>query len=291
MAGRKKKIGIALSGGAARGLSHIGALKVLEDLGLEIYAISGTSMGAIIGSFYCSGTSLQTIEDYVNSMDWRSLLMFSDITLPRMGIINGRRVEKILDEFLGEKEFGECTKKFCCVAVDVISQKKVILSSGKLKKAVRASISIPGFFSPVFYDDKILVDGGVIEPFPTEAIKIFDLDFVIGITISAERTKDVRSYYQNITKQEKDNAVEKLRHFFVRDGENKITTYEILNTSFNIIQREMTKMYCKYADIVIKPKVGDYGFFDFSSGKKIIEEGVIATRKKLPELKKALGIR
>ncbi len=289
MARNKKKIGIALSGGAARALSHIGALKVLEELDFEIEAISGTSMGAIIGAFYCAGISLKTIEDYVNSMDWRSFLMFSDITLPRMGIINGRRVEQVLDDFLGEKEFSQCSKKFCCVAVDLISQDRVVLSSGKLKKAVRASISIPGFFSPVFYDDKILVDGGVIEPFPSKAIRMFDLDGVIGVSISFKRGKDLRGYYKNIANPNKRNAADRLRSFFSKGkGKKQITTYEILNTSFNIIQREMSRQYHKYADVVIQPEVGNFGFFDFTSGKEIIKKGVIAAENKLPDIEKLL---
>ena len=124
---RKKRIGIALSGGSARGLSHIGVLEVLENLGVEISAVSGTSMGAIIGSLYCSGIGLKEMEDYVSSMDWRSFLLFTDFTFNRMGMINGRRVEEILDKFLDDKTFEDCLKDFCCVAADVITQKKVIL--------------------------------------------------------------------------------------------------------------------------------------------------------------------
>ena len=102
---RGKKIGIALSGGAARGLSHIGVLEVLRDMGVEAKAIAGTSMGSIVGAFLCSGVSLNEMEEYVGSMDWKSFLLFSDLALSNTGIINGRRVERQLKRFLKGKDF------------------------------------------------------------------------------------------------------------------------------------------------------------------------------------------
>jgi len=288
---RKKKIGLALCGGAARALSHIGVLKVLDELGINIGAVSGTSMGAIVGSFYCSGIPIEEIEDYVANMDWRSIMMFSDITLSKMGIINGRKVEKILKSFLEDRTFDHCRPQFCCVAVDMLKQKKVVLSSGRLVDAVRASISIPGLFSPVTIGDMILVDGGVIEPLPTEAINIFDVDFTIAVAISTERQRNLSNYYQQISNIQEDNRfLGSLRKAF-RRSRNFPNTYEILNTSFNIIQREMTKRYYEHADIVIQPRVGDYGFFEFTKGREIIEKGLVAAQEKIPELKKKLGLR
>jgi len=143
----RKKIGLVLCGGAARAISHIGVLEVLEDLVVEISAVTGTSMGAIIGASYCSGISVKEMKDYVNSLDWKSFLLFSDITITKMDIVNGKNVEKVLYDFFGDKTFNSCNKKFRCVAVDIVSRKKVVIDSGKLKDAVRASISIPGFFS------------------------------------------------------------------------------------------------------------------------------------------------
>ncbi|MGM0365153.1 MAG: patatin-like phospholipase family protein [Actinomycetota bacterium] len=290
---RKKKIGLALCGGAARALSHIGVLKVLDELGVKIDAVSGTSMGAIVGSFYCSGVPLEEIEDYVNSMDWRSIRMFSDITLTKMGIINGRKVEKILSGFLKGKTFEQCCPQFCCVAVDMLKQERVVLSSGSLVDAVRASISIPGLFSPVTLDDMILVDGGVIEPLPTEALKdIFDVDIIIAVAISTSRHRDLTDYYQKISNIEEGNRfLVALKKAFVRPRTRKHPhTYEILNTSFNIIQRELTRKYCQHADIIIEPQVGDYGFFEFTKGREIMEKGLAAAREKIPEIKKKLNV-
>jgi len=328
---RKKKIGIALGGGAARALSHIGVIEVLEELGVEISAVSGTSMGAVVGSLYCSGVSIREIKNYVSSMDWRSFLLFSDITLHRFGIINGRKVEEVLDKFLGDKTFGDCERDFCCVAVDIGKREKVILNSGKLKNAVKASISIPGIFSPVFIDNRILVDGGVIEPLPTKAIKSLGVDFIIASSIVLEKKggedyllgnenqtedSDMKRKYCNydskytgsstngedigskheIAIKGSGNKFRLDKLFFKRkkqdeDKKRKPSVFYILDASLNIMHREMTKNYLESADIVIEPLVGDFGFFDFIHGKEIIERGRKAAIDKIPEIKKKLRLR
>ncbi|MDZ7837064.1 MAG: patatin-like phospholipase family protein [Actinomycetota bacterium] len=226
-------------------------------------------------------------------MDWRSMLMFSDITLPRMGMVNGKKVEKILKDFLGKRTFDQCRPQFCCTAVDMLSQKRVILSQGGLVDAVRASISIPGVFSPVTLDGMVLVDGGVIEPLPAEAIGIFDVDFIIGASIVLDQVKDSSQYYKKLTDYESESRAKGFfrKVFNLRKKRKLPSTYEILNTTFNIIQREMAKNYYKYTDIVIEPKVGEYGFFDFTKGSEIIEKGYTAAQEKVPELKQKLGLK
>jgi len=210
-----------------------------------------------------------------------------------MGMINGKKVEKILKDFLGKRTFEQCRPQFCCTAVDMLTQKKVVLSQGELVDAVRASISIPGFFSPVTLDGMILVDGGVIEPLPAKAIGIFDLDFTIGVSIVLDRVKDSFQYYKKLSDYEIESRAKGFlgKVLNLREKRKLPTTYEILNTSFNIIQREMAKKYYRYTDIVIEPKVGEYGFFDFTKGSEIIEKGCIAAREKVPELKQKLGLK
>jgi len=274
---KKKKIGIALSGGAARAFSHIGVLKVLEELGVDIAAVSGTSMGSIIGAFYCSGITLEEIEAYVRSMDWKSFLLFSNLSLSKTGIINWRRVEEELKKFLGDKNFSDCRIKLCCVAVDLIRGEKVVLSKGRLLDAVRASIAIPAFFSPVCINDYVLVDGAVIEPLPTHSLKKMGVDFIIASSINNDTVKDKLPDFKNKTKQETQNT-------------NRLSIRNVLDTSFSIMQREMTRYYLDIADIVIEPEVGDFGFFDLTRGGAIIRRGVEAARNKIPEIKRKLGL-
>ena len=175
----KRRIGIALCGGAARALSHIGVLQVLEDIGVEISAVSGCSMGAIIGAIYSTGFDLKEVESLVTSTDWRNFFILSFLSPSRTGIVNDRKVDEVLKKFLGDKTFADCKKDFCCVAVDILNSKKVVFKSGSLMEAVRASMAIPGVFPPVYQKDAMLVDGGVMEPLPTDALKSLNVNFIM----------------------------------------------------------------------------------------------------------------
>lgn len=305
---RKGKIGVALSGGAARGISHIGVLEVLEKLGIKPEAISGTSMGAIIGAFYCSGVTLEEMKSYVESINWKSFLLFSDLALSKTGIINGRKVEKLLKKFLGDKTFSSCQIPFCCVAVDLVKREKVVLSEGRLIDAVRASISVPGFFSAVCLDDRILVDGGIVEPLPTEALKTMNINFIIASSIMFERDRDK---YINFLSGNRDHQKNNKEGPLYESGNNgikqgnrilkkmagsrrghpvKLSVNKVLDSSFNIMHEELLKNYIKYADIVVEPEVGDFGFFDLMQGSRIIQRGREAAMEKVPEIKRKLRL-
>jgi NTE family protein len=308
--GRKRKVGLALSGGAARGLSHVGVLEVIEGLGIRPDAIAGTSMGAIIGAFYCSGITLEEIKSYVKSMNWKSFLLFSDIVVSRTGIINGKKVEEVLEKFLGKKTFSSCRIPFCCVAVDLVKRERVILSEGKLIDAVRASISIPGFFSTVYMDGRILVDGGLIEPLPTEAIKTMNINFTIASSVKFEKDRDKYKKFlpedfncrkgdngdpSNVSKNTVRASGNKIFKFKkksepLKDNLELLSVKGVLDTSFNIMHRELIKSYIKNADILIEPEVGDFGFFDLMHGSQIIQRGREAAREKIPEIRKKLGL-
>jgi NTE family protein len=306
---RKRKVGIALSGGAARALSHIGVLEVLEELGVEVKAVAGTSMGSIIGSFYCSGVTLEEMKSIVKSMNWKSFLLFSDLALYNTGIINGRKVEELLRRFLGDKTFKDCSIPFCCIAVDLVEREKVIFSEGKLLDAVRASISIPGFFSAVCMDNRVLIDGGIMEPLPTESLKKMDVDFIIASSIVFE--KDREKYMRFIRGGDYCESVEgpglyesmhsgesrkgkilkpKRAVSLKRQNPLRLSVNNVIDTSFSIMHQEMAKNSLSIADIVIEPEVGDFGFFDLIRGSQIVQRGVEAARKKIPEIKRKLRL-
>ncbi|MEA2016026.1 MAG: patatin-like phospholipase family protein [Actinomycetota bacterium] len=305
---RKKKVGVALSGGAARALSHIGVLEVLEKMGVRPQAIAGTSMGAIIGSFYCTGVTLEDMKSYIKSMNWKSFLLFSDLALSRTGVINGRRIEEVLKKFLGNKTFNDCRIPFCCVAADLVKREKVILSEGKLIDAVRASISIPGFISAVYLDKKILVDGGIIEPLPVESMSIFDVNFMIASSISFDMEKEKYTRFldeegNRLSSEEmkfkqkkepgersiKDRIFNIKKTVMMRERvPEKLSVNKVLDTSFNIMHQQLVRNSIKSANIVIEPEVGDFGFFDLVRGSQIIQRGVEAAQKKIPEIRRKL---
>jgi NTE family protein len=275
----KRRVGIALSGGAARGLSHIGVLQVLEDVGVEISAVSGCSMGAIIGAIYSMGFGLKEMETFVTSTDWRNFLMFSFLSLSRTGIVNDRKVDEVLKKFLGDKTFADCKKDFCCVAVDILNSKKVVFNSGSLREAVRASMAVPGVFPPVYQQDAMLVDGGVMEPLPTDALKSLNVNFIIASSIIFESTKS------DYTDHDKKAGANK------NSESKKLSIQTILDKSMSMMHTQMVKSYLLDAQIIIEPKIGDFGFFDFSKGKDIIESGRKAAIEKMPEIKRKLRIR
>jgi NTE family protein len=275
----KRRIGIALCGGAARALSHIGVLQVLEDVGVEISAVSGCSMGAIIGSIYSTGVDLKEMESFVTSTDWRNFFILSFLSPSRTGIINDRKVDEVLKKFLGNKTFTDCKKDFCCVAVDIIKGKKVVFNSGSLMEAVKASMAIPGVFPPVYRQDEMFVDGGIMEPLPTDALKNLNVNFIIASSIIF---KSANSDYADYDKKAGAN----------KNSENKkLSIQAILDKSMSIIHTQITKSYLLDAQIIIEPKIGDFGFFDFSKGKEIIERGRKAAIEKIPEIKRKLRIR
>jgi len=141
------KIGYALGGGAARGLSHIGVLKVLKEEGISPDIVAGTSIGALIGALYAGGLEPNEIEQLVLGLDWKKLLQLRDMTLPLNGFLQGKRVVSLLRSILGETTFSQLRFDFACVATDIISGEQVFLREGSLAEAVRASISIPGIFT------------------------------------------------------------------------------------------------------------------------------------------------
>ncbi|MCK5566540.1 MAG: patatin-like phospholipase family protein, partial [Actinomycetia bacterium] len=174
--------------------------------------------------------------------------------------------------------------------------------------AVRASISIPGFFSPICLDGKLLIDGGLIEPLPTEAIKMFDVNFIIGSSITFERDSEKYRYLQmddhpagkgqvydyHNTGTGNPERFKKLHDLFKgrKSDENhkSVSVQSILDTSLNIMHREMVAKYENLADIVIEPEVGDFGFFDLTQGSKIIKRGREAAEAKAREIKRKLRL-
>jgi NTE family protein len=238
-------------------------------------------------------------------------MLFSDFVLSDTGIINGQRVEELLKKFLGNKTFSSCQIPFCCVAVDIARREKVILREGKLIDAVRASISIPGFFSAVYINNRILVDGGLMEPLPVGALKTMDTNFNIASSITFK--KDMEKYLNYLSRQKSyKNNNEGVSVQESKDSNNqqagkvtkitrktgrkkvypeKLSVRKIIDTSFTIVQEELHKNYIKYADIVIESEVGDFtGLLDLKKSGEIVQRGRQAVIEKTPEIKKKLGL-
>jgi len=288
VAKEKVKVGLALGGGGARGLAHIGVLKVLERENIPIDLITGTSMGAIIGGVYALKKDISAIEKitkkYSKISEFNIDLSFGEkerkdkpfflkkmsdflkrgyilnLELRRKYINDGEGVKKIIKDLVGDKAFTDTKIPFAAVAADLVRGEKVIIKRGKLFDALLASASIPGMFPPVILDKKILVDGGIVDVVPIKAAQSLGANFVIAVSVSQTIKKRV----------EFNNAV------------------EIFFRSDSITSAELRKLQLSFADIVVTPKVGRFHWSDFSKPEQCVREGEIAAQNVILELKKKL---
>jgi len=288
VAKKKLKVGLALGGGGARGLAHIGVLKVLERENISIGLITGTSMGAIIGGAYALKKDISAIEKiaekYSKISEFNIDFSFSEkerkdkpfflkkmsdflkrgymlnLELRKKYINDGEGLKKIIKDLVGDKAFTDTKIPFAAVAADLVKGEKVIIKKGKLFDALLASASIPGMFPPVILDKKILVDGGIVDVVPIEAAQSLGASFVIGVNVSQTLKKRV----------EFNNAV------------------EIFFRSDSITSSELRKLQLSFADVVITPKVGRFHWSDFSKPEQCVREGEIAAQNTILELKKKL---
>lgn len=173
---------LALGGGSAKGLAHIGILKVLEEAEIPIHAIAGTSMGAVIGGLYAA-QCLDAYETLIRGIDRRSSLLFLDPILPNSGFFAGKRLENLLDSVLSGRHIEYLKIPFCAVAADLNSGEEIRLSQGELVGAMRASFAIPGFFTPKKWNGRWLVDGGLAAPVPVAAAQAFGAPRVIAVDL------------------------------------------------------------------------------------------------------------
>lgn len=318
---RKKRIGLALSGGFAKGLSHIGVLKAIEDSNVPVDLISGTSIGALIGALWASGLNAEEIRKIARSIEWQNML---DFTSPREGFLEGKSIQNYINRLLKNKSFKELKIPLSIVAVDLRSGEKVIFDSGNVAKAVRCSISYPGVFTPVKIGKRELVDGGLIDPIPVDVVRHMGSDFVIGVNLahnpkisqlkSAKYNNDffksIRERFFKIEISQFKNylkAVWKLPRFIFKIIDKiidilltpkKIIDFlmrrpspriiEIMITSFNILdnQLKMESINRSRPDIHIHPNLEGLSWADFSQVDSFLERGLKAAKKELKNFPK-----
>jgi NTE family protein len=249
-----KKVGVALGSGLARGLAHIGVLKVLFDAGIRIDYLAGSSMGSVVAALFACGLKLKLIERLAESIPRRTWM---DFTFPRMGLMAGERLEELMQLLTGRRRIEEMELPLAFVAVDLGSGGKVVLRSGPAARAIRASCAIPGIFCPVKIDGKLLVDGGVLDRVPAGVVKEMGADLVIAVDVDSFATEY------------------KINHIF-----------DVLSKTIEIMSREISAAKQQVADVVITPDLSDIAPFHFHRASEIIARGEEAARQALPLLRK-----
>jgi len=287
------KFGLALGSGSARGLAHVGVIQVLEAYGIPIDIITGTSIGSVVGSLYATGASIDQLEEAALSMKKSTTLSLLDPALPHSGLISGKKIEEMLNDLaLKDKTFDDLKIPFAAVATDVESGAEVILTQGKVMDAVRASISIPGIFTPVKYQDYYLVDGGVVDPVPVDVAEKMGADIIIAVSLAKispyttvltinKETGGLEEVEKSSILQQK---IEEVKSTF--EGPN---IFEVIVQSIDIMEAKITDQSLEGADVVIVPfGIKDINLFDFDKAKSVIKGGIMATLINIPEIKEAI---
>jgi len=248
-------VGLALSGGTARAIAHVGVLKALTEAEIPIDRIAATSGGAIVGTFYGSGMPIDDILLIANELSWSKLI---SIRLSRLGFISSKRIEEFVRSVLGDITFEELKTPCHVVATDLETGHKRVFDSGPVARAVRASCSIPQIFLPVEIDGHYYVDGGFSEYLPAGTLHEIDHMFVIAVHLAQER---------GIYRRPK-NYLQLAIHIM---GLVAKTNY--------VISRER-------ADMLIHPQMDPFSPFDFDTSEKLIELGYETTKNLIPEIKR-----
>lgn len=250
-------IGLALGGGFARGIVHIGVLKVLEEEGIPVSCIAGTSVGALIGAAYCSGVSPAELEEIAARVRFKDLARW---TLSRYGFATNMRMITFLNKILKVHTFEELQIPLAVTATDFGSGEGVVFRSGPLNDAVRASCAYPGVFLPVKVNGRLLVDGMLAHSLPTKPARDMGADKVLAVSL--------RSHWKN------------------NDGPRHI--FDVIGQCFSIAQDMNCATARQCADLVIEPDVTGYRYDDFEHSAGLVAIGEVATRAALPEIRKWL---
>jgi len=250
-------IGVALGGGFARGMAHIGVLNVLEEEGIPVRIVTGTSVGALIGASYCSGLSLEELEKVAHSCRFTT---FARWTVSRYGFASNDRMVSFLNRTLKVKTFEELRIPLGVTATDFNTGEGIVFHSGSIIDPVRASCAYPGMFLPVEIRGRFLVDGMLSHPVPTRPLREMGAERVLAVHLKGKWAKGGSP-----------------RHLF-----------DVIGQSFAIAQDAMSSMWRGAADVVVEPDVAGFAYDDFKRAGELIKAGEVAMRQAMPEVRKWL---
>ena len=274
---KKRKIGLALGGGGARGLAHIGVLEVLEREGIPIDMIAGTSAGAAIGALYAQGKNTRELKELARSWDWKKRAQIIDLALPKSGFIAGKRIKKLLKSIIGDVSFSDLKLPFACVATDIITGQEVIINQGSVLEAVRASISVPIIFTIAKLKGRYLVDGGLSEPVPVSVLKDMGADFIIAVNVTPRLSEMPERIYLEASTAEELAATKEPNIF------------NIIMQIFSIINSQVVEASLSGADVIIEPRMAGIGLGDFGRAEECILKGGLSTIDAVLEIKRGLS--
>jgi NTE family protein len=303
---RKPIIGLALGSGAARGLAHIGVIRAIEEAGITIDVIAGTSIGALVGAVYASGT-INSLERDFRRFDWKTIGSYFDPGVPRSGLLKGKKIVEFVRSHLSARTFDDLPIPLCAIATDVRNGDEVVLGSGDLMEAIRASISIPGIMTPVQIDSRILVDGGLVNPVPVSAARALGADIVIAVDLNfnlvAGRVSERKSLSADVggtnyarasariregLRSSKNPAIKRLRTWI--EKEQLPSVFEVLLSSLHIMEVRITesRLYLERPEVLLRPPLSSVHLLEFDRADDVIDIGYRTAIEPMRELARSL---
>lgn len=276
---QKQKVALVLSGGAARGLAHIGVIEELENRGYEISSIAGTSMGALIGGVYATG-KLAELTKYIYTLDKTRMFRMIDFTLSKQGLIKGDRVLNKMKEFVPDMLIEDLRLHYAAVAVDLISREEVVFQSGSLYHAIRASISIPSIFTPVKEGNRLLVDGGLLNNLPMAHVDRTEGDLMVAVHVNAD-LPGLRPDLSTDAVENQAHHQNKIRELFrhihpssSRD-EEKMGYLTLITRSFELMIMRMAEEKIRQfsPEVLINVPFDSCNLYDFYRAEEQVETG------------------
>jgi NTE family protein len=282
-------VGIALGGGAAFGVAHVGVFRVLEDNNIPIDLVAGCSMGSIVGIGYAAGIRAQQMIDIASRIgNVRTTMSALDVNLTRPGFLAGNRMIKIFSPLMGPVQNFEDLYLPCrAVATDIETGERVLLGSGRLDAAFRASASVPMIWSPVKHDGRILVDGGVVDPVPAEVVNGMGADVCIAVNAVPQLKKGVDTVLSRLSRVMK--RFDPLS--YLGASQDFPNLFDIIMNTIQTLQYELGNFKAIAADVRINLNLSDYTWIEFYRAKELIERGAVAAERAVPEIKRVLAER
>ncbi len=292
---RRPSIALALGGGAARGWAHIGVINALQERGIEVDMVCGTSIGALVGAAHAAG-QLAQLEKWVRALKWQDVVGFLDLTLSKGGVIQGRRVFEELRRHYRVERIEDLRLPFGAVATNLNNGLEVWLREGSVVEAVRASASLPGLFTPVYHEGHWLVDGGLVNPVPVSLCRAMGAELVIAVDLFLQRTipvDDGSVLEQGVEGSEEESWFASAREITARMWEMGVkqkllggaggepSIFEVVSGSIHIMQMRISRsrMAGEPPNLLIAPVVENIGLMDFHRAAEAIEEGVRAVKR------------
>ncbi len=286
-------IALALGGGAARGWSHIGVLRALDEAKIPIKMIAGTSVGALVGGCYLAG-KLDELEEFARSLTPRRILGLLDLSLRGSGLISGIKLAERMEDHLGEVLIEDLDRQLVCVATEIHTGHEIWLTQGPMIDAIRASYALPGIFEPVKLNGRLLVDGALVNPVPVPVCRAFEADAVVAVNLSSDtygrgtvvRDTGSESFLNEVGAEQLDPAKQGMGNSAIVKLGKALGVSGVMVEAFNIIQDRIarSRLAGDPPDFSIIPGLGGIGLAEFHRADEAIDAGYKATMRELTHL-------